>query len=142
MQFSKSSIYIYFLSVLILFVSADFGFCGPDIEKIHEFNSHIVIDPDGSMTVTETIQVTALGKAIKRGIYREFPTKYKDRYGNTIRVRFDVIKVLRGDSPEPYHLRDLSNGKAVYIGHKDRYLKSGQYTYTLQYRTDRQLGFF
>ena len=142
MRLSKLRVYLCFLTVFFLILSVDHGFCGPGAERIHEFNSHILIDPDGSMTVTETIRVTAAGQAIKRGIYREFPTTYKDRYSNTIRVRFDVIKVLRDGNPEPYHIRDLSNGKAVYIGHKDRYLKSGQYTYTLKYRTDRQIGFF
>ena len=111
-------------------------------EKIHDFNSHIVIDRDGSMTVTETIRVTAAGQAIKRGIYREFPTTYKDRYRNTVRVRFDVIKVLRDGKPEPYHIRDQNNGQAVYIGHKERFLKPGQYTYSITYQTDRQIGFF
>ena len=133
-------------TILATLLLATFIFSGTavasGVEKIHEFNSHIIIDPSGSMTVTETIRVTALGRAIKRGIYREFPTRYKDRYGNSVRVRFEVIKVLRDGSPEPFHIRDQSNGKAVYIGHKDRYLKSGQYTYTLKYRTDRQIGFF
>ena len=114
----------------------------PAPERILEFDSHITIDPDGGMTVTETITVTAAGKDIKRGIYREFPTSYRDRYGNPVRVRFEVIEVLRDGRAEPYHIRDLSNGKAVYIGRKDRFLKPGRYTYTLIYRTERQIGFF
>jgi len=113
----------------------------PD-ERILEFDSRIAVDADGGMMVTETITVSAAGLDIKRGIYREFPTTYRDRHGNSVRVRFEVLEVLRDGRPEPYHLRDQSNGKAVYIGHKDRLLPPGTYTYTLVYRTDRQIGFF
>ena len=37
------------------------------------------MDPDASMLVTETIKVVSAGDRIQRGIYRDFPTTYKDR---------------------------------------------------------------
>jgi uncharacterized membrane protein YgcG len=111
-------------------------------ERILDFKSHIQVHRDGSMTVTEDIMVICARKQIKRGIFRDFPTKYKDRYGNTIRVDFEVVRVLRDGSPEPYHLKQLSNGKRVYIGQEKVFLSPGTYTYTLTYKTDRQLGFF
>jgi hypothetical protein len=94
------------------------------------------------MTVTESITVYASGNEIKRGIYRDFPTRYKGRHGNTIRVGFKLLEVLRNDQPEAYHLKTKSNGIRVYIGSKNRMLQPGEYTYTLTYHTDRQLGFF
>mgnify|MGYP006304161487 CR=1 FL=1 len=48
-------------------------------EEIIYFHSHIQVQQNGSMVVTETIQVQAEGNKIKRGIYRDFPTSYKDR---------------------------------------------------------------
>ena len=39
------------------------------------------------MTVRETIVVESTGRKIKRGIYRDFPTTYKDRFGNRVTVR-------------------------------------------------------
>ena len=118
------------------------GSAGASTEKILNFNSLIVIHQDSTMTVTETITVRAAGDQIKRGIYREFPTKYKNRQGGTVQVRFDVQEVLRDGRQEPYHIEDASNGVRVYIGDKDVFLESGDYTYTLTYITDRQLGFF
>ncbi|KAA3628153.1 MAG: DUF2207 domain-containing protein [Proteobacteria bacterium] len=111
-------------------------------EQILSFHSDIQVFPDASMVVTETIRVKAEGQEIKRGIYRDFPTDYKDRFGNRYRVDFSVAEVLRDGNPEDYHTQRQGNGVRVYIGHKDRYLRAGVYTYTLRYRTDRQLGFF
>ena len=39
-------------------------------------------------------------------------------------------------------MEDKDNGVRVYIGSKDVPLSPGEYTYTLRYHTDRQLGFF
>jgi hypothetical protein len=111
-------------------------------EKILDFQSWIQVHRDGSMSVTENIKVVCARQQIKRGIYRDFPTKYKDRYGNTVKVGFEVVSVLRNTNSEPYHIKDVSNGKRVYIGHKNVFLKPGIYTYTISYKTSRQLGFF
>ncbi|MGB5750273.1 MAG: DUF2207 domain-containing protein [Desulfobacterales bacterium] len=111
-------------------------------EKIVDFQSRILVQRDGSMTVSETIRVICARQEIKRGIIREFPTTYKDRYGNRVRVGFEVVKVLRDGRQEAYHIEDSPNGKKVYIGRKNVQLKPGTYTYTITYRTDRQLGYF
>jgi uncharacterized membrane protein YgcG len=115
---------------------------GAAAEKILRFHGAIVVHEDASMTVRETIQVRSAGQEIKRGIYRDFPTSYRDRHGNRHHVGFDVQEVLRDGKPEEYHVGDLSNGKRVYMGRKDVFLTPGEYTYTLVYKTDRQLGFF
>ena len=111
-------------------------------ERILSFKSDIEVHADATMTVTETIVVRAAGNQIKRGIYREFPTSYVDRFGNTVRVGFHVLSVTRAGRPEPYHIRDASNGKRVYIGDKDVFLQPGRCSYTLTYTTDQQIGFF
>lgn len=111
-------------------------------EVINEFNSNIQINTDASLTVTETITVQAEGKQIKRGIYRDFPTRYKDPYGNNYVVEFNVLDILRDGESEPWHVQDISNGVRVYIGNKNQLIEPGQHTYSIQYYTFRQLGFF
>lgn len=111
-------------------------------EMILSFDSDIRVHRDSSMTVRETIRVRSEGKEIRRGIYREFPTKYRDTYGNRYNVGFRVTEVLRDGKPEPHHIKPYSNGVRIYIGKKDVFLPPGEYTYTLTYRTDRQLGYF
>jgi len=115
---------------------------GGDDERITYFLSEIRIDPDASMIVTETISVVAQGDIIKRGIFRDFPTTYNDGYGNRIRVAFDILDVQRDGRTEPYRIEPQRNGKRVYIGRDNVILDPGPYTYTITYRTNRQLGFF
>ena len=111
-------------------------------ERIKSFHSSIKVHPDSSITVTETIEVTSSGDRIKRGIYRDFPTSYRDRFGNNYTVDFTVLGVLRDGRNENYHLANLSNGKRLYMGSQDFLIPPGEHTYTITYRTNRQLGFF
>ncbi len=111
-------------------------------ESIRRFHSRITVHPDASLTIQETIEVHSEGAEIQHGIYRDFPTDYRDRFGNRYIVDFSVKKVLRDGRPENFHLGDLSNGTRVYIGNKTVILPPGDYTYELTYTTNRQLGFF
>jgi uncharacterized membrane protein YgcG len=111
-------------------------------ERILAYESDIEVHVDATMTVTETIRVRAEGNQIKRGIYRDFPTLYKDRLGNRYRVGFEIMAVTRDGEIEPYHMESRSNGVRIYMGDKNVFLRRGEYTYAITYRTNRQLGFF
>ena len=111
-------------------------------ERILSFDSHIVLNVDGSMNVRETIKVQAAGDQIKHGIYRDFPTRYTDRIGNRYTVAFEIRDVQRNGHSEPYHTESLSNGVRVYFGDKDVLVSHGIHTYIFTYGTNRQLGFF
>lgn len=111
-------------------------------ERIVNFDSEIWVHADSTMTVRETITVVAEGQSIKRGIYRDFPTTYEDRFGNKIVVGFDVLSVLRNGQTEPHHTERRSNGIRLYIGDKDVFIPKAQHVYTIEYRTNRQLGHF
>mgnify|MGYP001820392201 CR=1 FL=1 len=127
-----------FLTVAILLGS---GLATAD-ERILNYHSDVLIHADGSLNVTETIRVRAEGNNIRRGIYRDFPTSYKDRHGNRYRVTFEVLDVQRNNEREPFHTEDRSNGVRVYIGSSNRMLRQGVHEYRLRYHTTRQLGFF
>jgi hypothetical protein len=114
----------------------------PPPERIVSFDSHITVNPDASMRVTETITVLSTGEQVRRGIFRDFPTTYKDRAGNPYTVGFTMQEVTRDGKPEAWHTEALANGVRVYIGRKEHLLPPGEHTYALTYRTDRQLGFF
>ncbi len=111
-------------------------------EFIQSFHSEIEIRRNGDLQVTETIRVRAEGKSIRRGIYRDFPTRYRDARGRELVVGFDVTGVKRDGVYEPFHIKDRGNGKRVYLGDANVYLSPGFYEYELSYVTTRQLGFF
>jgi len=111
-------------------------------ERILDFHSNIRVDQSGDMTVRETITVEAEGRQIRRGIYRDFPTRYKDRLGNQYHVGFQILSVQRDGRPEDYHTENKSNGIRIYFGNKNRLISHGRHEYEFTYRTNRQLGFF
>ncbi|MCP4334456.1 MAG: DUF2207 domain-containing protein [Gammaproteobacteria bacterium] len=111
-------------------------------EYIESFHSDIEVQRNGDLEVTETIRVKAEGKEIRRGIYRDFPTRYKDARGRNLTVGFELLSVKRDDRPETFQTRNQSNGIRVYIGDSNVYLDPGFYDYQIRYRSSRQLGFF
>jgi len=126
------------LAILLILVAAP----ARAAELILDFDSLIVVHPDSTMTVTETIQVIAEGREIRRGIVREFPTTYRTADGRRVRVGFTVEAVERNGAPEPFRVESEGNGRAVYIGRREVLLEPGRHVYTIRYRTTRQLGFF
>jgi uncharacterized membrane protein YgcG len=111
-------------------------------ERILSFISEVTVQRDGTLDVIESIRVRSEGDAIRRGIYRDFPTRYSVRQGRKLRVGFDVVSVERGGQPEPYETESLDNGERIRIGDADVLLEPGEHQYAIRYRTTRQLGFF
>ena len=134
---------VYLLLVFCFIFSTHYSYSQYEkIERIISFDSDITILEDASMIVVEKIRVYAEGQKIQRGIYRDFPTKYKDEYGNNVNISFEVLEVSRDGNSESYHTENLSNGIRVYFGKSDFFLPVGEYTYKIKYKTDRQIGFF
>ena len=111
-------------------------------ERILDYDSDVTVNADGSLAVVETIRVRAEGNQIRRGIYRDFPTRYKDRYGNRMVVDFELLGVERDGRPEPYFTEPVANGVRINTGSDEFLPVPSDITYTLRYRTTRQLGFF
>jgi uncharacterized membrane protein YgcG len=111
-------------------------------ERILSFRSEITVRTDGWVDVHERIDAVAEGYQIKHGIYRDFPTDYRDGQGRRVRVAFDIAAVRRDGQPEPYHTERLANGVRIYIGRQDALIPQGRHDYEIEYRTSRQLGYF
>ncbi|GAB4177589.1 MAG: DUF2207 domain-containing protein [Wenzhouxiangellaceae bacterium] len=130
----RSSILLLFVGLLAVPLSAD--------ERILDYRSEIRIQPDGRLIVTEEIEVNAEGRQIRRGIYRDFPTVYRDVWGRRVTVPFTVHQVSRNGQPEPWHTQSITGGTRLYIGEQNTLLDPGRHRYRIEYSTDRQLGFF
>jgi uncharacterized membrane protein YgcG len=125
-------------------------------DRILQFHSDIVVDPDGDLHVTEIIKIFngdgentpgfdrgsfAFNNDIERGIVRDFPTSYRDTSGFWAKTGFDIKGVYKNGLPEPYDTEKLTNGERIKIGDKDVVLKPGIYEYKIEYITNRQLIF-
>ena len=111
-------------------------------ERIARFISDVQVRPDASLDVTETIDVRAEGDRIRRGIFRDFPTRYRGRKGSQVRVGFTLRDVLRDGLPEKAATEAISNGVRIRIGDADKLLEPGDHRYVIRYRTTRQVGRF
>ena len=111
-------------------------------ERILRYDVDIAIQADASLEVVETITVRAEGRNIRRGIYRDFPTRYRDRAGNNVVVELQVLGVERNGQTEPWFTERVANGVRINTGNDDFLPVPAEHTYTLRYRTTRQLGFF
>ncbi len=127
---------------LCLIVAASAALAQQD-ERILEYVIEVNVNADGALDVAERITVRAEGNQIRRGIFRDFPTRYRDRYGNNVVVGFEVQGVERDGAAEPWFTERRRNGVRINTG-TDNFLPGlpAEYRYTLRYRTTRQIGFF
>lgn len=126
------------LAMLLLGISAG----ASAQERILDYRIEVDIRPDASLEVVEHITVRAEGNQIRRGIYRDFPTRYRDRAGNRVVVALDVLGVERDGQTEPWFTENLSNGVRINTGNDDFLPVPADIRFTLRYRTTRQIGFF
>lgn len=112
-----------------------------DPDRIARFAADIAIEADGSLLVAEEIDFLVTPGSWKHGIYRDFPTSYRDVWGFTGRVGFDVLEVTRDGAAEPVVLETAPFGVRVRIGSADVWLDEGLHRYRIVYRTTRQLLF-
>jgi len=131
------------MALLLVLVASPASAAGAAAQPEHilGFHSDIRIRSDGSLLITENIQVMAGGEAIKRGIYRDIPTRYTGWYGRVV-VPMDVLRVMRNGTDEPHHLEQREKSLRIYVGRSDREIPRGIHDYTITYQTGRQLGFF
>lgn len=111
-------------------------------EAIRAYDIDVAVNADGSLDVTEHITANVEGIQIRRGIYRDFPTRYRDRYGNRVIVELQVLGVERNGAPEPWFTERLNNGVRINTGNDDLLPAPAQHVFTIRYRTTRQIGFF
>lgn len=112
-------------------------------ERITDYRVEVAVQPDGALEVTEHISAYAAGEQIRRGLYRDFPTRYEDRFGNAVAVDLEVIDLQRDGMPEPWFTENRDNGVRINFGDDDVLDDLPRVVdYRLRYRTTRQLGFF
>ena len=108
-------------------------------ERILDYQSDIALEDDGSLRVTETITVMSTGHQFRHGIFRDFPTSYKDPYNNRYAVGFEMLSATCDSVPEKFRVEDQFNGKRIYLGTPNAFVSPGRHVYTLTYTTNRQV---
>ncbi len=110
-------------------------------ERITAYNVEIVVEPTGSMLVTEAIDYD-FGSNSRHGIFREIPvrTGYDDRYERIFPLK--VVSVVGSEgTPDEYESETAGNYKRLKIGDPDKTI-TGAHRYTIVYRVDAALNGF
>ena len=110
-------------------------------EQINRFDVLIEVEKNGDIVVTETINVTAEGNQIRRGIFRDLPRYYEDG-GSRLRYRYDFDSVTRNSKAEPFATFNEGNARTLRIGQEDVFLPQGEHTYEIRYRVKNQVRHF
>jgi hypothetical protein len=111
-------------------------------ERISRFVSDVQVQKDSSLEVTETIDVRAEHNQINRGIYRDFPTRYRSRNGAQMRVGFTFHGAILDGTPVQASTETISNGVRIRIGDPEKLVNIGDHRYVIRYGTTRQVGHF
>ena len=129
---------------ILLWLAALAGFAAPAAgeEVIRTFASTVRIEADGTLDVTERIRVNAENVRINRGIYRDFPTRYRLPNGGRMRVGFEFVEARLDGGPVESKIETVSNGVRIRLGSPDVMLAPGVHDYLINYRVTRQIGFF
>lgn len=110
-------------------------------EKLEEFESIILIDTSGLITVSETIRYSTEISG-KRGIIRSLPLSRFDNLDNEVRNEFTILSVKRDGIDSPYHTERENGHLAIYVGESSVYLDPGEYEYEITYSIPDQIRFF
>ena len=125
-----------------LIVSAGLSHLAFADERILDYDSVITVNPDASVSVTESITVQAENNQIRHGIYRDFPLDYVDNRGNHRSATFDLQNVTLDGDRVPYHSERRGADIRIYVGDANSFVQPGEHTYRISYVSERQLGFY
>lgn len=127
-----------FLAALIALVFAVPAFAA---EQINRFDVLIEVENSGDVIVTETLNVTAEGNQIQRGIFRDLP-RYFEGQGERYRFSYRILSVSRDGSEEKFDTETDGGAYRIRIGDPDVYLENGVHVYEVRYRVSNQVRYF
>lgn len=103
---------------------------------IEEFHSNIIVHENAQVSVEETI-VVDFGRLKKHGIYRNIPVNYRDRFGNKLKLRFQVLAVTdEFGIKRPFRKNPRGEEVEIKIGDPKKTI-SGIQTYIIRYQVER-----
>ncbi len=135
----KKKIGLIFGTVILVFVLYIFAWAQSEF-VIENFHSDITINKDASIDIKEKIEVDVPHG--KHGINREIPLKYKDKYGNNLKLKFELISITDENGKEwKYETSRSGRNIKIKIGDPDVTI-SGLNTYVITYKVQRAINYF
>lgn len=102
-------------------------------ERIADLSVRARIDRDGSVSFVERIEINSLGREIKRGISRSFPTVKFDESRRRSELSFELESATLDGEPVPFSMRYVTGGVEASISPSED-LSRGVHVFELRYR--------
>lgn len=142
--FSKNGWRLSLLILFFCFVSLPLVLIAQEaapVEKITSFDTEVVVQRDGTLSVREVIQYD-FGDQIRRGIFREIPKSF--RLGDdekNYRLIIEDVQVESPTAPEDVSREDIPSDYIIRIGNPDITI-SGVHEYVISYTAKNAINFF
>jgi len=111
-------------------------------ERITMFRSNIDVQKNGSLDVTETIEVVVENVRINHGIFRDFPLRYHIPRGGYVRVGFELFDASLDGQSVQHSEESINGGVRIKLGDPNRFVPTGPHIYRIHYKAERELGRF
>ena len=111
-------------------------------EEIRFFSTNTVLRTDGSVDVTESLDVNAEGDQIRHGIFRDVITVLRNDDGSKYYSTLAVVSVKLDDHDEPYTTEGISTGTRIKIGNAETFIDPGLHHFVVRYTMTRMARFF
>lgn len=102
-------------------------------ERVADLSVRARVDRDGSVSFVERIEVNSLGREIKRGITRSFPTMKFDASRRRSELSFELESATLDGEPVPHTMRYVTGGVEASIAPTTD-LSRGVHVFELKYR--------
>ncbi len=124
---------------LLLLLGAGASPARAEYFTIGSFHAAIVVHPDSSLSVTETIETFFSSR--RHGIYRDIPFRYTDEFGRKTTAPIRVVSVVDQFRKErPYRVTRVGDAVRIRIGRKDAFV-DGRQVYVITYKVQNVLFF-
>lgn len=123
----------------LIIIACILAFAAPALgrEEIRNFTSDVVLARDGTVSVTETIEINAEGDEISRGIYRDIPVVMQGSDGGKVRPELTVSSVRRDGDAEMFRVERMGNFQRIWIGNPDEFISHDLHRYVISYTLTR-----
>ncbi len=128
------------LSAFLLFAPRHANAMLGDDWELSTFNTDIEVRKDGSLSVKETI-VADFTRDPHHGIFRTIPVRYRDKYGQTYKLRYS-LKDVTDENGKSWWYESWTEGDylSIKIGDPDRTYEE-PVTYVITYEIQRAMSF-
>ena len=109
------------------------------VDRITDLHTLIVIEPDGALTITDSLSFYCDGTRLRELVYRRWPSYQRTREGEHLPLDLTILRISRDGADEPFVLSHPQGNALLEMGQSGAILARGIHIYSIVYRTTPQI---